>query len=127
MALTVGVGFTVMVELELLPTQVTPALVKEGITRPSGANSNRRNAICPIVGGTRSREGYLRRIRTVAQGLAGRNIRSRNRVYGYGEIGGRTGTGNAIIEVLWRHVDRSDDRGGIASVGGSKRSNVSGA
>lgn len=32
MALTLGVGFTVMVEFELLPTHVTPALVKEGMT-----------------------------------------------------------------------------------------------
>ena len=38
MALTVGVGFTVMVELELLPTQVTPALVKEGITPTVAVN-----------------------------------------------------------------------------------------
>jgi hypothetical protein len=32
MALTLGVGFTVIVEFELLPTQVTPALVKDGMT-----------------------------------------------------------------------------------------------
>lgn len=32
MALTLGVGFTVMVEFELLPAHVTPALVKDGMT-----------------------------------------------------------------------------------------------